>query len=172
MKKLNPYSHQINTVNPIQKQAREDNTFQILNEIAKQSKSTKESFGQPMVEQSPQRIKNQPQPLPRPEEMDAMAFDKEGNFIKPPIEGFWLGVLERLNKNDPYKQGKDWRDEAITKLKSVKMELNAMKAEIYSATPQPIPSVMQRKMPENKPLRKGVRRQAIDKLGLKGGIMV
>lgn len=70
-------------------------------------------------------------PLPQVEaELDAVAFDEEGNFKPPPYKGYWLEMLEKINANDPYKTGRDWRDEAIEKFRAAEAALDEAEASL------------------------------------------
>ncbi len=70
-----------------------------------------------------------PANVPPAEEMIDQAFDEEGSFVMPPIEGYWLHVLEEKNLQDPNKQGSDWKDEAIAVFRRARQELEEMKKE-------------------------------------------
>lgn len=71
------------------------------------------------------------EPLPPPEEIVEISFDEEGNFIPPPIDDYWLRVLEEQNAKDPDKQGPDWRDEAIAAFRKARKELDDLERDFY-----------------------------------------
>ena len=133
---LGPYSHQQDAPSPRAMKARESNAYNLIKQIAmerqgeqekpaKQERSVKQEAvqqEQPMQEFIPyEQVET---------DINRMAFDEEGNFKQPPYEGYWLNTLETITKNDPYKQGPDWRDDAIKKFREARAELDQLEASI------------------------------------------
>lgn len=137
--------HRQESYSPRAAKARENNTLEILRSLS-QGRSPYEApqegsgvqaetpaiptelpSGGNQVEKSIDYLLSQP-PEQMLQYMQAQAFDEEGNFKMPPTPDYWLNVLERINKTDPTKQGRDWRDDAIDRFKKVKTKLDQIKA--------------------------------------------
>ena len=112
-------------------QARQNNTIEIINQLVKKNQENHTNETIQPIEQT--GISQQQNYLPMNEikaRIDVDAFDENGNFKKPPVKGYWLGMLEKINFADPYKQGRDWRDETIETFKATHAILDEIEASI------------------------------------------
>ena len=123
--------------------ARQNNVLQMLESLAANKQAeVEERPAEPMAppkgmappqESAGQKPMQAPQGqdadlLQLQQELRAAAFDEEGNFKAPPVKGYWRMMLERINENDPYKRGRDWRDEAIEKFREAEAALDEAEA--------------------------------------------
>ena len=130
MNQLNPYVHNQEPTSNRAMEARQKNTMEILNKIIEQNQQTKPD---PTIQAIAQPIDAQEAYVPAQQiqqRIEADAYDENGNFKQPPVEGYWLGMLESINVSDPFKHGRDWRDEAIDTFKATRMLLNEMEASL------------------------------------------
>ncbi len=124
-----PIAHNQNAVSDRAFQARQKNVLEMLNQIANENKNKP-------VEQQPNDMYSQPEqprsvPLAEVKQRVHMdAFDEQGNFKRPPIPGYWLGMLESINQADSTKRGRDWRDDAIDTFRQTRQFLDEMEASL------------------------------------------
>ncbi len=99
-------------VSPLQMKARENNVLKILNALAESPKKMPneerpepmvEPMGEPMAKPmgAPMSATAQPMGI-SPQVMEAQSYDEQGEFVPPPVEGYWLKELEKIDPQNPF----------------------------------------------------------------------
>jgi len=131
----NPYSHKIE--DPMHEKIREKNLDELLNIVAENRVA--QEFPEETVEDKVMaNIMNMEEEVTRVENIEDIfmeaeqvpAYDEHGEFMEPPVPGYWVNMLERAYKALPEKP--PWLEEALLNFKQAKLKIEDLEQRMHA----------------------------------------